>query len=246
MAKKLTSDMGNFKMIPIEQLSLADWNYKKFNDRKLQEKLVKNIKKNGQIENLIIREMGVGKYEVVNGNHRLLALKEIGTKEVACYNLGAVSLAQAKRIAVETNETKFGTDKKKLAEIVGDIVDAFDDFEDTTPFDDKEMDTLANMLVGEPESEDEEEKAPKEKPKKSQTMVSVSGENFKTIKLEVSPDLADRFNTLLKKLSIFEGSSERPLEVLVDFAEKFTTTEIEQTVGIFEAEKKRKKSVLKK
>lgn len=127
--------------IEIDRLVKAGWNYKENNDA-LMEKLINNIKRNGQIENIIIRELDTGFFEVVNGNHRLDALNAIGSKTVYCYNLGQISESQAKRIAVETNETKFQSSEESLAEILREIIDEFDDFDITSPFSDEELNEL--------------------------------------------------------------------------------------------------------
>ena len=50
--------------ISIDKLIKADWNYKT-EDTAKQEKLKENIKRNGQIENIIIRELDTGFFEVV-------------------------------------------------------------------------------------------------------------------------------------------------------------------------------------
>lgn len=107
-------------ILSIEKLMPADWNYKEDNEM-TQRILANNIKKNGQIINIITRELEGGKHEVVNGNHRLKALKEIGIKEVVCFNLGNVTIAEAKRIAIETNETNFKPSLNKLSGIIAEI-----------------------------------------------------------------------------------------------------------------------------
>lgn len=133
--------------VDIENLTLAVWNYKT-DDPKLLKKLEANIKKHGQVENLIVRELHDGAFEVVNGNHRLKALINLGYDKVVCFNLGQVSDAKAKRIAVETNETKFGTDSIKLAEVMRDIREEYevDDVMETMPFTRGEMDNFQGML----------------------------------------------------------------------------------------------------
>lgn len=117
-------DIG-FCSIQIDRLVKAGWNYKT-NNEELAEKLANNIKRNGQIENIIIRELQTGFYEVVNGNHRLDVLKSIGYSDVYCYNLGFITENQAKRIAIETNETKFSTDKGLLDDILKELQTDFD------------------------------------------------------------------------------------------------------------------------
>ena len=106
------------------------------------EKLKKNLIRNGQIENIIVRNAKAkGYYEVVNGNHRLKALVDIGVKKIVCYNLGKISQAHAERIAIETNETKFAADKTKLGELLAHISESFksEDLLETLPFSEDEM-----------------------------------------------------------------------------------------------------------
>ena len=124
-----------FIEIPTDKLVKADWNYKT-EDPEKQEKLKENIKRNGQIENIIIRELETGFFEVVNGNHRLSVLKDLKIKTTHSYNLGKISQAQAIRIAIETNETKFDTDSITLAERVKELTEEFDiqDLVNTLPY----------------------------------------------------------------------------------------------------------------
>lgn len=129
--------------IPIDKLVKADWNYKKssVDERYLMECLQKNIERNGQIENLIVRELENDTYEVVNGNHRFDVMKNLGLTEAYCFNLGNISLAAAKRVAVETNETKFSADSLKLSSILCDITSEFefDDVLATLPYNEEEL-----------------------------------------------------------------------------------------------------------
>ena len=132
-----------FQKLPLNKLIPAEWNYKAENDA-IQLKLENNIKKNGFIENLIVRELDNGKYEVVNGNHRLKALQTLKFKDALCYNLGKVSDSRAARIAIETNETRFGTDKAKLAAIIKTLNDEFgtEELANTLPY---EIEALADI-----------------------------------------------------------------------------------------------------
>jgi ParB-like chromosome segregation protein Spo0J len=51
-----------FCELNISQLVKADWNYKVDNEA-LAEKLANNIKRNGQIENIIVRELDKEEYK---------------------------------------------------------------------------------------------------------------------------------------------------------------------------------------
>lgn len=133
--------------IDIKELVKADWNYKTDDEAKLK-KLQENIKRNGQIENIIIRELDTGFFEIVNGNHRYEALLSLNQNNVMCYNLGKISDSQARRIAIETNETRFETDNIKLAELISEISQDFtlEDLEETMPFNQTELTNFKELL----------------------------------------------------------------------------------------------------
>lgn len=137
--------MGFIEM-PLEKLVKADWNYKTEDENK-QAKLKENIKRNGQIENIIIRELDTGYFEVVNGNHRLSVLSDLKQKGVHCYNLGKISQAQAIRIAIETNETKFDTDSVTLAERIKELTEDFniEELVETLPYTKQEIENFSKL-----------------------------------------------------------------------------------------------------
>lgn len=138
--------LDDFVMLPVAKLVKAAWNYKD-EDEEMTAKLTANILRNGQIENLIVRELKTGFYEVVNGNHRYDVLVHLGMSEAMCFNLGPVSLAQAQRIAIETNETRFASDDYRLAEIVRKVAAEFEeeDYKASMPFSDEEFDALLRL-----------------------------------------------------------------------------------------------------
>lgn len=138
-----------FCSVSIEKLIKAKWNYKEDNDAIMQ-KLIENIKRNGQIENIIIREIDNGLFEIVNGNHRLDALSVLNIDMVHCYNLGKISETQAKRIAIETNETRFMSNDIFLENIIKELLNDIDmeDLKLTIPID------IEKMIFSEEEKEE--------------------------------------------------------------------------------------------
>lgn len=126
------ADIG-YQEIDIDLLFEAEWNYKESHEE-LEGKLFANIEKNGVVQNLIVREVGE-KFEVVNGNHRLKVVKNLGLETVMCYNLGQIDDLKAKRIAVETNETRFKSNPEKMSEVIESILTEFspEDFDLTSP-----------------------------------------------------------------------------------------------------------------
>lgn len=133
--------------VDVEKLVPAAWNYKENDDLK-QAKLVENIKRNGQVENVIVRELDTGFFEVVNGNHRLKAFVEIGFEKVHVFNTGVISDAAARRLAIETNETRFETNTVKLAELIAEVAAEFPvaDLEITMPYSADELNNMNQLL----------------------------------------------------------------------------------------------------
>ena len=141
-------DIKRFILIPVSKLVFAEWNYKTDDDTK-KEKLRKNLKRNGQIENIIVREIDTDVYEVINGNHRLRAMRENGQGEAFCYRykLGELSDTQAKRIACEL-DLEFEIDHFKFSKTIESILEDFsiDDLETTLPLDKQEIENLVKEI----------------------------------------------------------------------------------------------------
>jgi len=141
--------IDRFKTIPIDKLVAADWNYKEDNDhtRETQEALVENLKRNGQIENILVRDLPNDMHEVINGNHRLKAFKKAGITEAVVFDFGEIPLKAAQRIAIETNETKFPANDIKLGMLIESIAEEYslDDLRETMPYDLEELEAYKNM-----------------------------------------------------------------------------------------------------
>lgn len=132
-----------FQMISVENLVKAGWNYKD-NDDEMAKKLLANIKRNGQVESILVREIDGGEnFEVINGNHRFDAICELGIKEVMACNIGKISDAAAKRLAIEMNETAFPTDLTRLSGILVDVTKEFgEESLETLPYTEKQLNKL--------------------------------------------------------------------------------------------------------
>ena len=147
------NNLKNFILIPIDKLVKADWNYKNNNDE-IKEKLKENIKRNGQVENILVRELETGFFEIINGNHRYDALVELNVDSVIAYNFGKISLPQAQRIAVETNETRFDSNPEKLSALLKELEIEFsaEDLLTSLPFNQSQFDDLLNFSFDEDNS----------------------------------------------------------------------------------------------
>jgi hypothetical protein len=137
---------SNYKIFPRGILVEADWNYKD-DDELIGEKLRNNMKRIGQVENIQLRLLNTGYYEVINGNHRLKEGDNLGKQFYIAYDHGPISLAEAQRIATETNETRFKSNFEKLSKILNDLKIEFpeDDLLSTMPFSQDDFNNLLDL-----------------------------------------------------------------------------------------------------
>lgn len=191
--------------LQVQSLVKANWNYKT-DSEEVKEKLRENIKRNGLIENLIVRELDTGFFEVVNGNHRFDVIKELGSESVMCFNLGVVSQAQAMRIAIETNETKFAPDNLKLAESLKEIGLEFslDDLEKTMPFSKEELENFDKLLNFDFDSMKNE----------PENTGSNQDDDWKTITLRLPEGVADQFLNQIDRFKQALHPEEKDLSVV--------------------------------
>ena len=69
--------------LPIQDLRMAPWNPNQMDSKSL-ERLSRSIDQIGIVQNLVVRRMQQGKYEVLSGNQRFRLLCEKGVKTVSC------------------------------------------------------------------------------------------------------------------------------------------------------------------
>lgn len=131
----------NWKVLPIEALVKAEWNYKS-EDEAMSAALEQNIKTNGQIENIIVRPIENNKYEIVNGNHRYDVFTKLGITKVVVYDIGQCSVEEAKLKALITNETRFVNDALKIGHLLKDVSVKMplDEIRAMLPFDNVQLD----------------------------------------------------------------------------------------------------------
>lgn len=200
--------------VDVSRLVGADWNYKRSDDgtADIETKLENNIKRNGVIENILIRELETGFYEVVNGNHRLAVMKRLKIEKVMAYNFGVITLAQAQRIAIETNETKFPVDDVRLAKVLQDITQEFsvDDLVGTINKSRQEVDDLLKLNNFDWNSLDKGD----DPSKLAQNDTETGEERWRTIELRLPESVAeqleqqiDRFKKLLNPTDKLEDIS---------------------------------------
>ena len=106
----------NVVNIPISQLREASWNPNGM-DEEMTDRLMESLGRFGVVENLVVRPVDGGSYEVVSGNQRLRALKEAGRTELPCVVVDLED-AQSRLLAQALNRIQGEDDLGLKAEMV--------------------------------------------------------------------------------------------------------------------------------
>lgn len=200
LSKKDRENYENYLIIPIELLQPNTWNYK-VEVSSTSKKLNENLKRNGQIENIQVRELEDGYYEVINGMHRYDELKKLKVKKVYCYNHGNISITEAQKRGILTNETRFNSNDAQLIDLIKDLTNEFDleDLNSTLPFD-------PHVLLGDDDDIDFS------KPSNDNDKTDKIPFEFMDIKSEIS---MDQYNIINKNIK--EGSESSNYEDVIKF-----------------------------
>lgn len=135
--------------VKTEQLVKAKWNYKTEGSEEVIKKLVQSATYQKSIGVPAVREISKNKYEVIDGNHRLDALKMMKVKEIQVENFGKISKGEAVLIAKQRNTLWFEDDTIKFAELFrNDILKEFtiDELEKMLPMSKEELEGFEKLL----------------------------------------------------------------------------------------------------
>mgnify|MGYP003145587934 CR=1 FL=1 len=141
--------MNDTQLVEMNESDLvkADWNYKTDGTEEQIEKLMASIGVDKSVGVLAVREKGK-KFEVIDGNHRLEAIKRLGWKKVPCENFGDISKAKAITIARRRNHKWFEDDVLAYAKLFKeDVLSEFkiDELVEFMPETEQEMEELKNL-----------------------------------------------------------------------------------------------------
>jgi len=104
------------------RLKPAPWNYKEPGSPEMLARLVASIQRDASAGVLAVREMEDGSLEVIDGNHRLEAVRTLGWAEVPVENFGPISQAAAVVLAQRRNFQWYADDATKLALLMKEVV----------------------------------------------------------------------------------------------------------------------------
>ena len=134
--------------LDVSDLIPAEWNYKTAGTEEEIAKLANSIGLDKSAGVPAVREVGE-RFEVIDGNHRLAAIKVLGWERVPCENFGDITKAMAIIIARRRNHKWFEDDVLQYAELfTDDVLKEFslDDLEPIMPDRREEMEALTKLL----------------------------------------------------------------------------------------------------
>lgn len=138
-----------FEIKKLSDLVKADWNYKE-DDEEQKAVLIANMQENGYVQNMVVRPLKNKKFEVVDGNHRLEALQDMGIEEAMVCNIGEVDLEHAQRLSIQLNETRFESNEYRLSQIIKSLAEKYsvEDLIKSLPYSEGQIDSmLANASI---------------------------------------------------------------------------------------------------
>ncbi len=112
-------DLMNLRL---EQLQDAPYNPNRMDDVTLK-RLIESMTRFGMVQNLVVRPIGEGDYEVLSGNQRLQALKELGYAKAPCVVV-EVDDVHARLLAQALNRIQGEDDLGLKAELVREILES--------------------------------------------------------------------------------------------------------------------------
>ena len=130
-------DVNKLEKVRLDDLIFAEWNPK--SDVGDYQKVKHSIEVNGILSPLFVRETDEG-LELVDGHQRASAMKELGYEEAYVYNLGRISEAEAKRLALWM-AVQVPFDEVMLAPLVVEL----NGYGMELPFDNKELEKFESM-----------------------------------------------------------------------------------------------------
>ena len=106
--------------LPIEHLREASWNPNVMDEAMLG-RLMESVRRFGMVQNLVVRELLDGTYEVLSGNHRLRVLRRMGFTWVLCV-IVELDDSQAKLLAQVLNRVQGEDDLGLQVEVVREVL----------------------------------------------------------------------------------------------------------------------------
>lgn len=137
----ITFNKDKLAIVPTSQVTPNTWNPKEKNTPEF-EKIKKAIQTYGQKAPIIVRTVAPDQYEIIDGEQRYTALKELGSELVLIYNEGEVSDKEARELTIWWQQ-QVPFSESELAFLVADLVKTYQNV--NLPLDNKELESLVKL-----------------------------------------------------------------------------------------------------
>lgn len=127
---------GKEKIILLKHIKENSWNPQQMSPG-MMEREKRSIRDHGFIVPIIVRTVGKNSYEIIDGEHRFKAVKEIGYTTIKAIDLGEIQDHVAKALTLKLNDLRGAADEDKKAILVQELLSSFTPMElmETLPYD---------------------------------------------------------------------------------------------------------------
>lgn len=195
----------NIFRVAIGEIYANPWNPNK-QSKFIFEKELQSIRTHGFLDPIDVREREAGGYEIVDGEHRWKAAKQLEMTEIPVNNLGKVSAAVAKQLTVIRNETRGQSERTALSGLLQDLITndgvGIEELKANLPIDPVDIDTLLKDM----KVDWDNTKAP-EGPDNAPEAPPGPGTERMTYVLPI--ELADRFRAQLERFRQLANGGEK-------------------------------------
>jgi ParB/RepB/Spo0J family partition protein len=218
----------NIQKVPVDKICPNTWNPNKVED-KVQSQLIEDIKRDGFTQPIIVRvhpkksEM----YEIIDGEHRWNAVKELDWKEVDCL-IEEKNDAEAMIRTITMNKLRGEFDSIKLAEVLVELKKTYSEEElvKLLGFSEEELKSYEELLDFDPESlsalEDKEENAVVDNGNPETTMLNTKEFSLDLTQLDVVETAIEAVNEFTPESALAKICKEY---LQNNFPDKFTEVE---------------------
>lgn len=138
--EQINFDQTKLKIVPIDDVSPNPWNPKDQGTEEFR-RVKLSIEKNGLRLPIVVREID-GKYQIVDGEQRWRACKELGYEKVIIYNEGVMEDLRAKELTIWYQQ-QVPFNEVDLAHLVSEMIGESPSV--SVPFSQEELDNFMKM-----------------------------------------------------------------------------------------------------
>jgi hypothetical protein len=107
--------------VPVDALEPNPWNTNRITDPANEERLRESLRRFGVFKPIIARELPSGQLQILGGEHRWRAARQMGMTEVPVVNLGNIDDRRAKEIGLVDNGRYGDDDIGELSKLLGEL-----------------------------------------------------------------------------------------------------------------------------